>query len=82
MTREDEHRIADAKRLLSESLFNEILADFEKSEIDRVVNANGEDADRVRREAADTIRVIRTFKSRLETIALQATQANRPRANV
>jgi hypothetical protein len=81
VTREDEHRVSEAKRLLSEPLFNEILADFEKSEIDRVVSASGEDADRVRREAADSIRVIRNFKSRLETYALQATQSNRPRSN-
>jgi hypothetical protein len=81
VTREDEHRVSEAKRLLSEPLFNEILADFEQSEIDRVVSAAGEDGDRVRREAADSIRVIRNFKSRLETYALQAAQSNRPRSN-
>ena len=81
MTREDEHRVSEAKRLLSEPLFNEILADFERSEVDRIVDANGPDADRERQEAADTIRVLRTFKSRLETYALQAAQSNRPRAN-
>lgn len=78
MDRETERRVDDAKRLLSEDLLNEILASFEKSEVDRIVNAKTDDE---RREAADYIRVIRNFKSRLETIALQALQSTRPRAN-
>ena len=79
MTREQEHRIAEAKRLMAEPLFNEALAALEARAMEEVLSAKGKDADAVRREAADRINAIRGVKSHLSVIIAQEQQA-RPRA--
>jgi hypothetical protein len=80
MTREQEHRQQEAARLLAEPLFNDALAALEAQAMEQVLSATGEDADRLRREAADRINVIRGVKSHLETIVTQGQQERRPRA--
>lgn len=78
MTREQEHRASEARRLCEDPLLNEALAALELDALNAILTATGDDADRVRREAADRINVIRGLKSHLKAIVLEAPQ-ERPR---
>lgn len=53
------HRVAQAEALLNSDMLREAFADLEADALARILSADGEGADRVRREAADLIKVVR-----------------------
>ena len=65
-----------AKALLGDEFLNEIFAELEKDNIERIINSNPDDID-LREESYTMIRAVRQVKARLETIAAEGEMVKR-----
>jgi hypothetical protein len=75
--------IADeAERILKSEVFQNALQRMADAALEDLLAANGEDADIVRREKADIMKVIRTIPHAIRVEMLNAQQAMKPRGGV
>jgi len=59
-----------AKALLGDEFFQEVLAELEKDNIERIIRSNPDEID-TREEAYGSIRAVNQVKARLEAIAAE-----------
>ena len=81
-TRTPQEIADEAGRILSSQVFTDALERMEAAALEDLLSASGEDADMIRREKADLVKVIRTIPHAIRVEMMAQQQAMKTRGGV